>query len=86
MATWILAGMVISAVVSLTRKPLGFDSAHLVVVDVGIPPDTTVVFTTHGGVQPPPSTIQSLLSRLAALPGASSASFADGCTFWRGHA
>jgi putative ABC transport system permease protein len=81
MATWILAGMVISAAVSLTRKPLGFDPAHLVVVDVGVPPDATFAFTTQGAVVPPPSTIKSMLSRLAALPGASSASFADDAPF-----
>ena len=79
--TWILAGMIISAVTSLTRAPLGYDPSHLSVVNIG-PASEWVSFSAGGGdTFPPVSAIQSLLEQVTALPGVRSASFAETAPF-----
>jgi putative ABC transport system permease protein len=79
--TWILAGMVISAVTSLARQGLGYDPTHLAVIETGIEPGSSFVSSGARGTFPTQATIESLLERLSALPGVRSASFAETAPF-----
>jgi putative ABC transport system permease protein len=80
-ATWILAGMTVSAVASLAREPLGYDPSHLTVVCIR-PAFGTVQFTIGPNRSfPTASAIESLTERVSAVPGVRSASFATDAAF-----
>ncbi len=79
--TWVLAGMIISAVTSLEREHLGYDPSHLSVVSIE-PAAEWVSFSASGGdTFPPVSSIKSLLEQVTALPGVRSAAFAGSAPF-----
>lgn len=77
--TWILAGMTISAVASMTREPPGFDLSHLTVICIR-PAYGTVSFTFGAEKKtsfPTASAIGNLLTQVSTVPGVRSASFAS---------
>jgi putative ABC transport system permease protein len=79
--TWVLAGMIVTAVLFLMAQPLGYDPGHLTVFSIR-PLTGTVNFrvdTTHSF--PEASAIGNLLERVRALPGVRAASFASGAPF-----
>lgn len=80
-ATWILAGMVVPAVASLAREPLGYDPTRLNVVSIG-PASGTVSFSGDGNDSfPPLSAVRGLIESVDAIPGVRSASFASSAPF-----
>src|SRR5271168_3739656 len=81
--TWILSGMTVSAVRSLLRQPLGFDSSGLTVVSIR-PVYGTVTFSVGGENDssfPSAAAIAGLLEQVAAVPGVRSVSFASSAPF-----
>jgi predicted permease len=83
--TWILAGMIVTAVTTLMREPLGYDPSHLTVVCIRQVSGTTT-FTAGAENKssfPTPSAIESLLKQVTAVPGVRSASFVSNAPFDR---
>jgi predicted permease len=79
--TWILSGMIVSAVRSLTSEPLGFLPNHLAVVYIG-PTSGAVSFVVGPDRSFPTSAaIEGLLAKVSALPGVRSVSFAGSAPF-----
>jgi hypothetical protein len=77
--TWILTGMVLAAVSSLMREPLGYNPSHLTAVCIR-PMSGAVTFTVGAENKssfPTPSAIESLLEQVSAMPGVRSVSFAS---------
>jgi len=79
--TWILAGMIVSAVVSMASTGLGYDPNHLAVIDAGIKPGAMITISTINDTSPPHAIIERLVENLTALPGVHSAAFADTAPF-----
>jgi predicted permease len=80
--TCILAGMIFSAVTSLVRQPLGYDPSHLTVVRIGPAAGTVSCrMVDPDSSCPPVPAIESVIERIAALPGVRSAAFAGTAPF-----
>ncbi|HEX4022856.1 MAG TPA: ABC transporter permease [Acidobacteriaceae bacterium] len=82
--TWILAGMIVSSLLSLMREPLGYDASHLSVVAIGPGPNGVQFSTALGQSFPTATAIDSLLEQVDALPGVRSASLASDAPFEEG--
>jgi predicted permease len=81
--TWILAGMIVSAVTSLMREPLGYNPSHLTAVCIR-PASGAVTFTVGAENKssfPTVSAIEGLLEQVSAVPGVRSVSFASSAPF-----
>jgi putative ABC transport system permease protein len=71
--TWILTGMTVSSLMLLMRTPLGYDPSQLSVIRIGLSSSSIQVTTTSSF--PTASAIESLLDRIAAVPGVQSAAY-----------
>lgn len=80
-STSIIAGMIVSAVLSMTKQSLGYDPNQLTVVRIGS--STGVISATIGPNHsfPEVSAIESLLGHIKALPGVRSASYTSSPPF-----
>jgi predicted permease len=79
--TWILAGMIVAAVISVTNQPLGFAADHLAVVSVGAGPKGVSFVMGPNRSFPPAPSVESLIEHLTAVPGVRSVSFASDAPF-----
>jgi len=80
-ATWILAGMIVSTVTSLMRENLGYNPSHLTVVSIGPGPGGVSFAVGANRSFPTVSAIRSLIDEVTDVPGVRSASFASNAPF-----
>jgi predicted permease len=79
-ATWILAGMVVGAVMSALNQGFGYEPAELSVVSVA-PGSGIINFQFGKDTFPPHAVIEALLNQLDELPGVRGVAFADTAPF-----
>lgn len=80
-ATWVLAGMIVGAVMSTVAQGLGYDPNHLAIIEAGIRPGAPVMISAIHDTFPPHAIIQSLVQDFAAMPGVRRAALANVAPF-----
>lgn len=74
---WILASMVVCALLTLMRQPLGFDPNHRTVVCIAPAGDRITIHGATGNVSPEFLALNRVMERVRELPGVHSVSYAN---------